>query len=713
MRMKSYGRFSRAGIFPVLATVLLASATTLPAQTTEPQIPVVFIQATTPVATSPTNPGVFTVFRSGDTNSALNVYCRIGGTASNGVDYALISNFIPIPAGATSNTVAITPAANFPPTAVKSVVLQLAPSPLMTPVNYIIFYQNTDAVYIRGSGLTNIPPVVTLWEPTNGTEFVDPTDILMEASTFDQGGIITNVEFFAGTNDLGKGQLVALNAPADPVPFGGTFWRFDWTNAPAGSFALTAVAADNLGFSGASAVANITVTRNLPPTVQIVSPQQGAVFYSPPDISILAQAAGSEGPVTNVEFFAGANDLGKGQLIVSMVITNGVGGGPVWYLDWTNPPLGAVALTAVATDGGGASTTSAPVDITNLPPLTNLPPVVRIIGPADGSVFRAPVNIPISAYASDPDGSVPTVEFFNGSNSIGFGQNYIFPQPPPPGQVGPDYVIYEPNLFFLEWTNAPIGTNALTAVATENSGASTTSAVVQVTILPPLPPPTNLPVVVSIVATDPIAIEGTNSWVWPAETNSPATWSGWPPSVWRFVTNTGPKSAMFTVRRHGSTNNDVTVAYAIGGTASNGVDYATLSGLVTVPAGQRSAMITITPIDDGPPDITSSVVLSLEPSTNTPPAYVVGYPHRAEAIILDPGSVTPVSGFLADRSFHFAASGPDAAWFSIQYSTNLLNWTAVCTNQVVNGSIDFVDPDAPNNVTGFYRAVPLASGPSD
>ena len=41
----------------------------------------------------------------------------------------------------------------------------------------------------------------------------------------------------------------------------------------------------------------------------------------------------------------------------------------------------------------------------------------------------------------------------------------------------------------------------------------------------------------------------------------------------------------------------------------------------------------------------------------------------------------------------------------------MLNWTPICTNQVVNGSIDFIDPDASTSPARFYRAVPEANPP--
>ncbi|HEY2953268.1 MAG TPA: LamG-like jellyroll fold domain-containing protein, partial [Verrucomicrobiae bacterium] len=74
---------------------------------------------------------------------------------------------------------------------------------------------------------------------------------------------------------------------------------------------------------------------------------------------------------------------------------------------------------------------------------------------------------------------------------------------------------------------------------------------------------------------------------------------------------TGPTNALFTVSRTGSTAADLTVSYTIGGTASNGVDYLTLSGSVLIPAGFSSATITVTPIDDAIAEGRETIILTL------------------------------------------------------------------------------------------------------
>jgi hypothetical protein len=143
--------------------------------------------------------------------------------------------------------------------------------------------------------------------------------------------------------------------------------------------------------------------------------------------------------------------------------------------------------------------------------------------------------------------------------------------------------------------------------------------------------------------------------------------------------------------------------------ASNGVDCVTLPGVVTMPAGQRLAMISVVPLDDGPPDLNSPVILKVLPSTNTPPAYSIGSPASAIALILDRPATTPVTGTLPDRTFHLNAAGPNGAWFHAEYSTDMLRWSPVCTNQVVNGSVDFIDPGASTAQACFYRTVPEAN----
>lgn len=441
---------------------------------------------------------------------------------------------------------------------------------------------------------------------------------------------------------------------------------------------------------------------NAPPFVRISTPADGTVFPAPANVPICADAYDVDGFVATVEFFAGTNSIG-------IRTNNPMSTGPMnpFCLVWSNVPPGEYVLTAKATDNGGLSTLSDPVHI-SVREGSNLPPVVRITSPANGMIFRAPVDIPIFTFARDFDDPVASVEVFADTNSLGLAT--VLPCSNILGcATCPTFC--PSNYYRLVWSNAPLGQHILVAQATDTRGAVGVSEPVRIAVTPLPPPPTNRPPIVNILATDPIAIEGTNCWPWIGLTNPLPTWSNWVSSTggFRFFTNCGPKNAAFTVHRFGATNDPVTVNYTIGGTASNGVDYVGLPGSVTVPAGERSAQITVVPIDDGPPDITSTVILKLQPDTN----YVIGFPPKAAAIILDSDRPRASTSMLPDFSFHVNAAGPDGAWFHIEASTDLANWTSLCTNQVVNGSIDFIDPDAQPNQSRFYRAIPEAGPPPE
>ena len=94
-------------------------------------IPVVSIRATDPRASLAGDTATFTVFREGNTNMSVNLFYRIGGTASNGVDYATIPNRISIPAGAYTNSVLIQPIDHGQTDLVQTVILHLAYPPMM------------------------------------------------------------------------------------------------------------------------------------------------------------------------------------------------------------------------------------------------------------------------------------------------------------------------------------------------------------------------------------------------------------------------------------------------------------------------------------------------------------------------------------------------------------------------------------------------------
>jgi hypothetical protein len=177
-----------------------------------------------------------------------------------------------------------------------------------------------------------------------------------------------------------------------------------------------------------------------------------------------------------VEFFANGQSIGKGYLS-----DPGPQHSAPFNFYWTNVPAGDFIITARVTDEQGATADSPPVHITVNGPATNHPPVVNFYEPKDGDAFTAPTNIFLRAYVQDTEDHFDlTVEFFAGTNKIG---NGAFVPSLCPAPICPYYTFI--------WSNVPPGAYALTARASDKSGASTTSPAVNITVLA-APPACNI-----------------------------------------------------------------------------------------------------------------------------------------------------------------------------------------------------------------------------
>jgi GH35 family endo-1,4-beta-xylanase len=86
------------------------------------------------------------------------------------------------------------------------------------------------------------------------------------------------------------------------------------------------------------------------------------------------------------------------------------------------------------------------------------------------------------------------------------------------------------------------------------------------------------------------------------------------------TTAEGASAARFSVVRTGPTTNALTVRYTTRGTAINGTDYASLPGTITIPAGQASTTLNITPTADSLTEGNETVIVELQEAS----AYSVG-----------------------------------------------------------------------------------------
>ncbi|MFN8436191.1 MAG: cellulase family glycosylhydrolase [Cytophagales bacterium] len=100
---------------------------------------------------------------------------------------------------------------------------------------------------------------------------------------------------------------------------------------------------------------------------------------------------------------------------------------------------------------------------------TNEKPTVSLTAPITNSTFTSPASVVISASASDADGTISSVSFYNGTTLL-------------------STVTTAPYTF--TWSNVAAGSYTISAIATDNSGANTTSNVATILVQNPNIAPT-------------------------------------------------------------------------------------------------------------------------------------------------------------------------------------------------------------------------------
>ncbi|BCB27721.1 hypothetical protein SKTS_26070 [Sulfurimicrobium lacus] len=179
--------------------------------------------------------------------------------------------------------------------------------------------------------------------------------------------------------------------------------------------------------------------------IGLTSPTAGQLYLAPASITLAAATTTSDGTVVKVEFYQGSTLIGTGTAAP-------------YSINWTNTPAGIHMLTARATDKSGATTTSAPVQI-----IVDAPPTVSLTAPANKAVYIAPASVTLTATAGDSDGTISKVEYYQGTTLIGTATSAPY---------------------IATWQNAPAGQYSLTAKATDDKGATTTSTAVTIIVLP-------------------------------------------------------------------------------------------------------------------------------------------------------------------------------------------------------------------------------------
>jgi hypothetical protein len=240
-----------------------------------------------------------------------------------------------------------------------------------------------------------------------------------------------------------------MQSPVSPwIPLGtanvsanGTTASLPWTGLePDAHYEWFATSSDGIK-AASTAPRRFSTAAAAGPSVTLTAPADNATVNVPANVTLTANASDSDGTVAKVEFFRDSTKLGEDTAAP-------------YELVWIGPATGAYALTAVATDNDGLTALSNLANLSVVNP-ANTPPAVSLTAPANNATFSAGSNITLTANASDTDGTISKVEFFQGITKLG-------EDPTAP--------------YSFIWNGVSAGNYSITAKATDNDAGTTTSA---------------------------------------------------------------------------------------------------------------------------------------------------------------------------------------------------------------------------------------------
>ena len=270
------------------------------------------------------------------------------------------------------------------------------------------------------------PPTVSITSPVAGQTLSGSVGVTANAT---DDAAVASVQFLLDGANFG--------APVTSTPYA-VSWNT--TTAANGTHTLSATATDVGGFTTTSALVSITVNNpvdSLPPSVSINSPISGQTVNGAVAISAIAS---DDVAVTSVQFLLdGAN---VGQAVTTAP----------YSLSWNTTPVpnGNHTLSAIATDVGGLTTTSASVSVV----VSNPTAVTHVQSATASQGGVTSLSVPFTSSNNQGNLIIACARWTGtGSNTIsanvsdGRGNAYTsFPNEPVTQTVGAAACWYAPNI---------------------------------------------------------------------------------------------------------------------------------------------------------------------------------------------------------------------------------------------------------------------------
>ncbi len=201
---------------------------------------------------------------------------------------------------------------------------------------------------------------------------------------------------------------------------------------------------------------------NSAPSVTLAGANANQIFAAGAEIVLRADVTDADGTVSKVEFFESDTKLGEATAAP-------------FEFRWVGATTGTHTITARATDDGGAIAMSGSLTVNVDPPVVpNAVPTVTIVAPANAFKPNAPATLTWSAQANDSDGTIAGVEFFR-----------VDPAAPvldDTTRIGAGTFNAATSAYELQTANWSDGNYTVVARATDDDGATATSATVQVIV---------------------------------------------------------------------------------------------------------------------------------------------------------------------------------------------------------------------------------------
>ncbi len=596
---------------PVSATVTIADS-----------FPVVTVTASDADAgESGPNLGQFTFTRSGgtgDLSAPLEVSFAVAGSATAGLDYTALPPTVTIPAGETSTTLTVTPLPDGLDEVAEAVSLTLSPGEYFrgAPSSATLFIQDSDL------------PVVTIVATDPDASEAGPDTGTFTVSRTGDTAFALNVFFTrSGTAATAGGDYVNISGVVQ-IPAGQGSATVTVTpindGAVEGPETVVLTLTDQPNYDvGAAGEATITIADQPTPVVTVQATDPDASEAGPDPGTFTVSRTGDTTLELSVTFArTGTAAAGSDFFITSgggVVIPAGQTTAAITVTPFNDPTVeGPETVVLTLTDQASydiGTPNEATVTIADQPT-----PIVTIVATDPDASEAGPDTGTFTVSRTGDTAFALSVTYTRGGTATAgsdfqntFGGVLVIPA----GQTAAAITVTPFNDAVVEGPETVVLT--LRDQASYDVGAASEATVT----IADQPTP-----IVTIVATDPDAVEA------------------------------GQETGSFRLSRTGDTTFALSVTLARTGTATAGGDYANVATTVSIPAGQASATITVTPFADGTVEGPETVILTVTDAAS----YDVGTPSSATVTITD----TPQAGGSLINGFNhtgeIAAPGEVDIW---------------------------------------------------